>query len=77
MSRLEKLLLVNYFAKISVARFNQHQMNMHCIGLGYDHKNKINPSSQFNYKKSRKCKELRRLLNEKSYKMKSILRINT
>ena len=51
---------------------------MHCIGLGYDHKNNIiNPSSQFNYKKSRKCKELRRLLNEKSYKMKSILRINT
>ena len=40
-------------------------------------KPKKNASSQFNYKKSRKCKELRRLLNEKSYKMKSILRINT
>ena len=47
---LENSILVNYFAKISVARFNKHQRNMHCIGLGYDHETKINSSSQFNYK---------------------------
>ena len=50
---------------------------MYYIGLGYDRETKINSSSQFNYKKSQKCKELKRLLNDKSYKMKSIVQIIT
>ena len=50
---------------------------MYYIGPGYDHETKINSSSQFNYKKSQKCNELKRLLNEKSYKMKSIVQIIT
>ena len=47
MFRLEKSLTVNYFAEMFVARFNKHQRNMYCIGLGYAHETEINPSSQF------------------------------
>ena len=75
---LEKSLLVNYFAKISVARFNKHQRIMYFIGLGYYHETK-NYSFRLIIilKKLRKCSELKILLNEKGYKIKSILRMNT
>ena len=49
---------------------------MYFIGLGYDRETNISPSSQFQFKKSRKCKKLIRLLNEKVCKMKSILWMN-
>ena len=77
MFHLENSLLVNAFAKIYVTTFNKYQKNMYYIGLGYACETKINPSSQYQYKKSRKCKELKRLLKEKMYEIKSILRINT
>ena len=77
MFRLEKSLLVNNFAKMSVAWFNKHQRNMYCFGIGYDRETKINPSNQFKFKKLRNCDELKRLLNEKGYNIKSILRMNT
>ena len=76
MFRLENLSTVNYFAKIYIARFNKHQRNVYYIGLSYARETKINPSSQFEYKKTRNCKELKKLLKEKGYKMKSILLIN-
>ena len=60
-----------------VARFNRHQRNVYYIGLDYDRETNINPSSQFTLKKPRNCKELKVLLNEKGYKMKSILSMNT
>ena len=50
---------------------------MYFIGFGNDRDTQINPSSKFHLKKSRKCCELKRLLNEKVQKMKSVLRINT
>ena len=50
---------------------------MNCIGISYDREANINPSGQFQFKKSCKRGELKRLLNEKGYKMKSILRMNT
>ena len=38
---------------------------MYFIGFGNDRDTKINPLSKFHLKKSRKCCELKRLLNEK------------
>ena len=75
--RLENSLLVSYFANMSIARFNKQQRNVYFIGLGYDRETKINPLSQFQFKISRKCSELKRLLNDKGYKMTSILRVKT
>ena len=54
-----------------------YQRNMYFISLGNDRDTNINPSSRFHFKKPCKCCELKILLNEKNYKMKSILRINT
>ena len=62
---------------MDVARFNRHQRNVYYIDLDYDRETNINPSSQFTLKKPRNCKELKVLLNEKGYKMKSILSMKT
>ena len=67
----------SYFTKISVTRNNKYQRNIYFIGLGYDRVTKVNPSSQFQFKKPRKCGEIKIFLIEKGHKMKSILRINT
>ena len=56
---------------------NIYQKNVYFISLGNDRDTKINPSSQFHFKKARKCCELVRILNEKVYKIKSIVQINT
>ena len=48
---------------------------MYLIGFGNDIDTKKYPSSQFHFKKQRKCYELVRILNEIVYKMKSIVRI--
>ena len=62
---------------MSLTRYkNEYQKNMNCIGLGVDRDTKINPSTQFKFKKKRICAELNRLLIQKVYKMKSILQIN-
>ena len=66
--RLETLLMVSYFAKISVARFNKYQRNMYYIDLVYTREIKINSSSQFEYKNTCNYKELKRLLKEKVIK---------
>ena len=77
MFSLEYSLTVNYFAKKSVAGFNEYERNMYYVGLGIIRETKINPSSQFEYKKTRKYKELKSLLKDKYYKMRWILQINT
>ena len=52
---------------MSLARYkDRYQKNMYCIGLGVDRDTKINPSTQFFFK--RKCN---RLLIQKIYKIKS------
>ena len=63
----------NYLAQMNLSKYKIYQNNVWYIGLGYDRSFKINPSTQFNHKKLRKCAELNRLLNEKVNKMKSIL----
>ena len=68
---LENSFSDNNFTKISISRYN-----VYFIGLGNDCDTTINPSSQFHQKKQRKCCENVRLLNEKVYKMKSIIQIN-
>ena len=77
MFRLDISSLLSSFAKISVTRINKYQRNVYYIDIGYDRETKINPSSQFKFKKSRKCMELKILLNKMNYKIKSFLRINT
>ena len=72
---LENSLLSNYFINMSVSRYNIYQNNLYFIVLGNNRDTTINPSNQFNIKKSRKCGEIVRLLKEKFYKMKSIVRI--
>ena len=63
---------------MSLARYkNNYQKIMYFIGLGFDRDTKINPSTQLQFKKKRKCTESNRLLIQKVYKIKSILQINT
>ena len=50
---------------------------MYFIGLGVNRNTKIDPSTQFKFKKKRKCAELNRIFIQTNYKMKSILQINT
>ena len=48
---------------MNIARYNKnYQKNMYFIGLGFDCSTKINPSTQFQFQKKRKCAELNRLL---------------
>ena len=74
---LENSLSSNYFTKMSVSRYSIYQRNMYFNGLSNARDTNINPSSRFHFKKSRKFCELKILLNEKVYKMKSVVRINT
>ena len=67
---LEYSLTVNYCAKKPVAGFNEYERNMYYVGPGIIRETKINPSSQFEYKKTRKDKELKSLLKDRCYKMK-------
>ena len=60
---------------MSVSRYNIYQNNLYFIALGNNRDTTINPSNQFHFKKLRKCGEVVRLLKEKFYKMKSIVRI--
>ena len=56
----------NYFFKIFLARYKKkYQKNVYFIGLGVDRDIKINPSTQFKFKKKRKCVELNRLWIQK------------
>ena len=61
---------------MNLSKYKIYQNNVWYIGLGYDRIFPINPSTQFNHKKPRKCAELNRLLNEKVNKMKSMLVMN-
>ena len=74
---LESSLSSNCFTNMSVNKSNIYQRNVYFISLGNYRDTNINPSSQFHFKKPCKCCELKILLNEKVYKIKSILRINT
>ena len=73
---LNSSLLENYFAQMDLTKYKKHQKNVCYISLGNDRDSSINSSTQFKFKKPRKCAELNRLLNEKVNKMKSILLIN-
>ena len=61
---------------MNLTKYKKYQKNGWYIGLGSDHDSSINSSTQFKFKKLRKCAELNRLLNEKVNKIKSILLIN-
>ena len=70
---LKNSLSKNYFSKMSLVRYK----NMYFISLGVHRDTKIDPLTQFQFKKKRKYAELNRLLIQKVYKMKYILQINT
>ena len=57
---LENLLSSNCFTRTSVSRYTIFQRNMNFIGIGNDRDTQINPSSQFHFKKPRKCCELKK-----------------
>ena len=50
---------------------------MWVLGLGYDRDTNISFSNQFQFKKSHRYGEIKRLLIEKGYNIKPSLRINT
>ena len=63
---------------MSLTRYkNKYQKKIYFIGLGVDCDTKINPSTQFKFKKKRICAELNRLLIQKVHKIISILQIHT
>ena len=54
----KKIIVKELFSKMSLSRYkNDYQKNMHFIGLGVNRDTKINPSTQFQFKKKRKCAE--------------------
>ena len=65
---LKNSLSDNYLAQMNLSKYKVYQNNVWYIGLRYDRSFPINPSTQFNHKKPRKCAELNRLLNEKLIK---------
>ena len=65
---LNSSLLENYFAQMDLTKYKKNQKNVCYISLGNDRDSSINSSTQFKFKKPRKCAELNRLSNEKLIK---------
>ena len=58
---LENLLSNNYVSQMNLLRYNKkYQRNIYAIGLDVEGDTKINPSTQFQFHKKRKCAELNR-----------------
>ena len=74
---MENNLKNNYFDKINVRQFNNHQRNIYYIGIGTSRDNIITSSSQFfNYSCPRKSRSIINKFKKKRDRMKMLLKIN-